>query len=1045
MKKCCLTLLMAVCLAGVNALVKSLTDIQASQSYLLKNANGYGYCVYAADRATGTDSYGASNYLTLAGATVDHPEGSVNTAYHDAVDTGLGNNLWTITSDGKGAYFLLNVGQQQYASNIYTMQWGDYAYTQNTNWLLTATPTPVLITEIAEGLFAFQTEADANASRYLCAASQQTNAIANWTIDDLGSAWQIIDPNNITDTTTTIVPPEPDKPDVTPEEEVEDSLGTVRYFTFKDGQLVAIPERYILGREEAGDTVKLTLTGDTVWSYMRGHLASEDTVYYAAQPSFLSFKFNNKYNDQLFTDAFGIIDDSLNRVDVDVACIGKRLTPSFQVPEGVTVWIGGQQQHSKVTSRRFERDAIYTLAYPKNYIYKVTKVSDEVWTTPEASDTEDEWLATQIPLTADMLSTNAPSNHGENPANLLDGNTETIFHTTWGTGQYEKLPWQEGATYGDGQSEWPYLQIDLTEPIDALKFCYTTRNQSNYAPLGFILQGSNDGTNWTDAYTLTPEKDNLPQGANEEYTSPVISLGDKYSQIRLQLTASSHKNYLVMSEFSLYKVEPNPDYGREDTTFVPQLIHPAVYTNAFLPFGRNYRVHVNYLTDAATSLYRVPTLRITTLNGTLPTSKDYYWDATFELDGAGVWPDLRVDSMQIKGRGNSSWSGGYNKEPYRLKFPAKIKPFGLTKGKNWVLLANKQAGSMTTNAIAMKLADMVGTRGANHIVPVELYINDEYRGSYNFTEKVGFANNSIDLLDESRATMLELDSYYDEAYKFRDACYNLYVNIKEPDFSDAESGTILRQSDVETAFNNFTYDLQIAGGDVYTHSLDVDAFVRAWFVNDFVRNQECKHPKSWFLYNEDITADSLWTFGPVWDFDWSYGYDGNYTYFQTGATSPTVSATTSGVGSPFFYALTHNSDVVKRAYYRLWTEFLRGGGLDHLLEYCDDYFDYASSSLEHNATRWSDGRGYAKQTTNAKKWLADRAQYIYENLETFDLTGDLIETPEDVDFGQPDRVDLTKVLSRPREIYTLGGVRLNPNAKLMPGIYIIDGRKAVVR
>ena len=56
---------------------------------------------------------------------------------------------------------------------------------------------------------------------------------------------------------------------------------------------------------------------------------------------------------------------------------------------------------------------------------------------------------------------------------------------------------------------------------------------------------------------------------------------------------------------------------------------------------------------------------------------------------------------------------------------------------------------MMTNAIGMKVAQLAGVAGANHIVPVNLYINGEYRGSYNFTEKIGFHNNSIDLDDET--------------------------------------------------------------------------------------------------------------------------------------------------------------------------------------------------------------------------------------------------------------------------------------------------------
>jgi hypothetical protein len=101
---------------------------------------------------------------------------------------------------------------------------------------------------------------------------------------------------------------------------------------------------------------------------------------------------------------------------------------------------------------------------------------------------------------------------------------------------------------------------------------------------------------------------------------------------------------------------------------------------------------------------------------------------------------------------------------------------------------------------------MVQSDGCNHIIPVDLYINGHYRGSYNFTEKVGFSNNSIDIADESNATMLELDSYYDEAYKFKDTYYKLPVNVKEPDFDEPDNGSFITFEEIKDAFNNFTYD-----------------------------------------------------------------------------------------------------------------------------------------------------------------------------------------------------------------------------------------------
>ena len=852
------------------------------------------------------------------------------------------------------------------------------------------------------------------------------------------------------------------------EEEIQKARenDVTHFFSLTDGSSMIFPDRFIEQWDEDEAYIRLTLKGDTAVTIAKSHIVSQSNEYQGELPVIESFKFNNKFNDQLFTDAIGEIDEEHGRIKVVVGCIGKRLTPSFQLSEGAKAYINGERQYSKQTRRRFDEPVTYTVAFPKQYIYNVVKVKDEVWSNPETN--EDQWLPTKVNLTGDMFTTNAPSNHGETPANMLDGDPNTMFHSTWGSGTYTPLAWYDGATYGDGVSEWPYLDIALPESLYRLKFEYTTRANSDYAPLGFILMGSNDQTTWNEIQTFNAEKDNLPTTRNSTYTSPIINLGATYRYLRLQLTSSQRKNYLVLSEFAIYKVTENPDFKPEE----PQLLSPAEYAKGFFPYGHNYEVTVDYLTDHPTSQYHVP--RIDIWFGDYETwsssmwigrnGKTFYEDAVIKIDGAGVFPDMESTRVQIKGRGNSSWTNSSNsKNPYRLKFAEKQKPLGLTKGKSWVLLANKQNNSMTTNAIAMKIADMVETRGCNHIVPVELYVNNQYRGSYNFTEKVGFSNNSIDIDDETYATMLELDSYYDEEYKFRDANYNLYVNIQEPELSDPENGSMLSLMDIRDAFNIFTKDTKNGG----TLHLDVDAFVRAMLVNDLVRNEECKHPKSWFLYNENVMADSLWQFGPVWDFDWSFGYEGSSQYFIRNAEADLFSNMNSGnVGYPFFRQLLRGSEVVKKAYYRLWTEFIQDGKLDELIEYCDEYFQYAQPSLEHNANgvegdydwwtgtysnNWGDGTQYATTTANAKNWLTQRANYIYTHLDKYDLSDDIIG-PEEDDYGQPDRVDLAEVASRPVNVYTINGILVRKqvpygrfNIGLMPGIYIVDGKKIAIK
>ena len=392
------------------------------------------------------------------------------------------------------------------------------------------------------------------------------------------------------------------------------------------------------------------------------------------------------------------------------------------------------------------------------------------------------------------------------------------------------------------------------------------------------------------------------------------------------------------------------------------------------PYGREVKVQVDFATDHSTSTYNVPIIFVTTDDGTSITSKSRWWTGKVRIDGAGVFPDMPETPIQIKGRGNSSWTSS-GKAPYHMKFETATKVLGLKKGKHWNLIANAQSRSMTTNAIAMKMAQMVETAGFNHEIPVELYVNGEYRGSYNLTEKIGLANNSIDLDDETNAVLLELDSYYDETYKFRDATYSLPVNIKDPDLSDGT--TKVTKSMIELGFNRATAALK--NREDMQYFFDLDYLARFLFVDDYTCNTELFHPKSTFLYNPNIMDSSTpFVYGPVWDFDWAYGYGSNGNYFTADATTDFWNCRSTSA-SQWVNFTRYCGDNLNKKYYQLWHDFITDGRLDELIDFCDDYYNYAAPSFTHDNNRWGRGNAqtYATVTNNAKSWLRRRAEYIY--------------------------------------------------------------------
>lgn len=720
------------------------------------------------------------------------------------------------------------------------------------------------------------------------------------------------------------------------------------YIHLTDGQILGYPKELVKSTETSGDEYRLTLLNDSVITWKK----TEVKAFSDAQPVFpklTALTFKDELNDELTDNVKATLTDD-GRAIASVAAIGRYLTPTFSMSQSdAKVYVDGVEQVSGVSRRRFADEVTYTVAMPMHQQLTAVKLTDEVWS--ETGVTTEE-----IALKADMLSTNAPTSQaGEGLDMMLDGDPSTLFHSTW----------SQDKVYEVDLSKQVYVQVELKKAIKGFQFYYISRmGTDRYNIQEWRIEASNDGQQWKEV-TLLDEANGLPvSGQGITYTSPVINMDAAYSYLRFTASRVGYKNYLCLSEFRLYEVTDN---GENST-----LLQPATYAYQMTPMGSRTKVCIDWLTEQATS---VPRIDINIDGGVTVTSKDYYLNAQITIQGQGVWPDFQ-DSVQIKGRGNTSWDNA--KKPYRLKFANSVKPFGWKKGKNWNLLAQAQTGSMMSNPIAMKIARMVDAAAANDVMPVELYMNGKYLGSYIFTQKTGLANNSVDLEDESQASFLELDRYFDETYKFYSSNYGMPVNVKEPDLAEKEE-TILTLTQIQNDFNQF--EGAVKQNNHFERFVDMDKLVRFMLVNELVLNTEIGHPKSVFLYRENLNdMNTAYTFGPVWDFDWAFGYESNRNYCTTGATTGLFNFHTSSSGNRFFSALWNTSPWVKHRYYQLWTDFMKLH-LQELLDYVDDYYAFAKPSFLNNQKKWGDGNGYETRTAQMKQWLSQRANHLMRDME----------------------------------------------------------------
>ncbi len=366
------------------------------------------------------------------------------------------------------------------------------------------------------------------------------------------------------------------------------------------------------------------------------------------------------------------------------------------------------------------------------------------------------------------------------------------------------------------------------------------------------------------------------------------------------------------------------------------------------------------------------------------TSKTTYLYGTLTVDGRGVFDDIVVDSMRIRGRGNSTW--GMPKKPYRLKFNTKTKLCGFKKAKNYVLLANYMDKSLMRNFVADLFAQLIGCEYVNHVVPVNVYLNGNFKGSYMLTEKVGINNGSVDLssIDEPNSIMFELDSNESKAdeYPFTSSIFGLPVKFKDPDApEDATELKTWLQSWKDDFYNLETVVKN--GGSAVWDEIDLDSFVKYVMVFNFCTNQELKHPKSCFLWK---IRDQKYNFGPTWDFDWAFGYDDqwlgvNYQIplFPSG----------SNTGTNFFLPLVKSDEFIKR-YGEIWSDFYNNH-LDEFFAAFDAYADILESSAALDATILqpsSTYHSYIPTPAALRTWLQGHIEWINEKSNNYGLWSD---------------------------------------------------------
>lgn len=399
--------------------------------------------------------------------------------------------------------------------------------------------------------------------------------------------------------------------------------------------------------------------------------------------------------------------------------------------------------------------------------------------------------------------------------------------------------------------------------------------------------------------------------------------------------------------------------------------------------------------------YEVFTLHIHTLDAARIVDKETWVDCHFSIDGKGQYSHYSGQG-RIRGRGNSTWEW-YDKKPYKFKLDEKSKLLGMEKARNWNLLANYRDVTDVMNLYAFECARKMGMPFTNHTRFVEVFLNDDYIGVYQLTEKLEVGEHRVNINKEG-GILLSFDQDDGPSLSpgtgdnFKSKVYGLPVCVKHP------------EEPTRGCLDSIRADFAVLEKAVSEHNfavvdslMDIRSFISILQLHEYLYNVEIDAPRSLYMFRD---AGGKYTFGPVWD--WDAGYCFNWSNMYTGhdyfgssrqliyGTQPATHQGAAYNVSGFWTDMFQDAQFVD-LYKQQWSEIadslLDGGAWDEVKAYTAMLYQFA---IQRDLSRWPiSGKTPAVELDKMHTWLSQRLSYLNKVIPAY--PAGTIYIPDDVD------------------------------------------------
>lgn len=419
----------------------------------------------------------------------------------------------------------------------------------------------------------------------------------------------------------------------------------------------------------------------------------------------------------------------------------------------------------------------------------------------------------------------------------------------------------------------------------------------------------------------------------------------------------------------------------------------------------------------------------------------------------------------IKWRGGSTNSADKHKRNYKIKLKKNKSLLGMRNDDSWILDAGQADVFRLRNRIAMDLwndiarppyyidQEPAARNGVSGKV-VEVFLNDEYRGIYNFSENLDRKQMRLKQVQDNEVRgclykgkswqctqMFNVFDSYDNHSETLDG-----FEVKYPDLSDNDSTDW--HPLVEA--NNFA---------VQSHGIDFQEHIADYFdigpMIDYsllmnVTNAVDNSGKNMFWAIYDKTKDKRLTLAP-WDLDATFGqrWGGLLSSGSNPLSSPEY--TTDVDVNVFYRCYYYNPMQFNDQLNERYQELRQDGqpfSTDSLISRFTQYYHLLKNSGAANreTRKWSGDSDLRGEEIDFDSEYLYICNWIVEHLQLLDRKG----LPVDYTLDFFERIGISQPLSDASHnaaspIYNLSGQRTQQNSRLKPGIYIQKGKKIIIR